>query len=222
MNMPADALRAEMLSYDTCLISDVLEKLELPKGIAGLPRLATARRIFGRAVTVRLVPFSGDIPKRHLGTAAIEAASPGDVIVVEHQSRNDCAGWGGLLSTAASAKGISGVVVDGLARDIDECADLDFPTFARAATPVTARGKVVELATNVPIDLAGVSVHPGDYVMADGSGVAVIPQDHLEDVLSEARAMMAYENGIRAQLDQGISIGSAMDSSYENLLTAKS
>jgi len=221
MSQPSQALIDEFLGYDTCLISDVLEKLGLPRGVSGISRLATSKRIFGPAVTVRLVEFSGDIPKRHLGTRAIEAAASGDVILVEHQARADCAGWGGLLSTAASAKGIAGVVVDGLARDIDECAELNFAIFARAATPVTARNKVVELATNVPIDIAGIKVQPGDYVMADGSGVAIIPRSELDKVATEARSMMAYENGIRAQLDQGISIGEAMDASYENLLSKK-
>jgi 4-hydroxy-4-methyl-2-oxoglutarate aldolase len=218
MSSPSDGLRAEMLSYDSCLISDVLEKLELPFGIATLKRQATTRRIFGRAVTVRLVKFSGEIPKKHLGTAAIEAASPGDVIVIEHQARADCAGWGGLLSTAAKAKGISGVVVDGLVRDVDESAQLEFPVFARGVTPVTARGKVVELATNVPVDLAGVQVRPGDFVMADGSGVVVIPESRLDEVVAEARAMTAFEDSIRAGLDAGVAIGSAMSASYENLL----
>lgn len=221
MNAISDNLRAELLGYDSCLISDALEKLGLPLGIAGIRRQATTHRIFGRAVTVRLVPFSGDVPKRHLGTSAIEAAEAGDVIVIEHQSRDDCAGWGGLLSTAAAAKQIGGVVVDGLVRDIDESAQLDFPVFARGVTPVTARGKVVELATNVPVDLAGVEVKPGDYVMADGSGVVIIPQERLADVLAEARSMIAFEDRIRARLAQGVSIGSAMDASYESLLASK-
>ena len=220
----SDALSVsdEMLGYDTCLVSDVLEKLGLPRGVRAIERLTTKKRVFGRAVTVKLVLFSGDIPKRHLGTAAIEAAQPGDVIVVEHKARADCAGWGGLLSTAASARGIGGVIVDGLVRDVDESDQLGFPVFARGATPVTARGKVVELATNVPVQLGDVTVIPGDYVMADGSGVAVIPAARLDEVVAEARAMTAFENGIRERLAAGASIGSAMDASYENLLSSAS
>lgn len=216
------SVNEEMLGYDTCLVSDVLEKLGLPRGVRGVERLTTKKRVFGRAVTVKLVLFSGDIPKRHLGTAAIELAQPGDVIVVEHRSRADCAGWGGLLSTAASAKGIGGVIVDGLARDVDESDQLGFPVFARGATPVTARGKVVELATNVPVELGEVTVTPGDYVMADGSGVAVIPAARLDEVVAEARAMTAFEDGIRDRLAGGASIGSAMDASYEKLLSPAS
>ena len=181
----------------------------------------TRKRIFGRAITVRLEPFRGDVPKRHLGTAAIDSAATGDVIVVEHQSRDDCAGWGGLLSTAALARGVSGVVVDGLARDIDESEDLGFPVFARGATPVTARNKVVETSTNQPISLAGVRVDKGDFILADGSGIAVIPQSRLNDVLVVARRMLALENGIRAELQHGKPISLAMNESYENAVQAK-
>lgn len=212
----------EMLGFDTCLVSDVLEKLGLPRGVRGVERLTTKKRVFGRAVTVKLVLFSGDIPKRHLGTAAIETAQSGDVIVVEHKSRADCAGWGGLLSTAASAKGVGGVIVEGLVRDVDESEQLGFPVFARGATPVTARGKVVELATNVPVELGEVTVTPGDYVMADGSGVAVIPAARLDEVLAAAREMTTFEDCIRERLAAGASIGSAMDASYENLLSPAS
>lgn len=218
----AKSVDEEMLGYDTCLVSDVLEKLGLPRGVMGVARLTTKKRVFGRAVTVKLVLFSGDIPKRHLGTAAIEAARPGDVIVVEHRARSDCAGWGGLLSTAANASGVSGVIVDGLVRDVDESEQLGFPVFARGATPVTARGKVVELATNIPVELGEVTVTPGDYVMADGSGVAVIPAERLDEVMAEARAMTVFEDGIRERLAAGASIGSAMDASYERLLSAAS
>lgn len=213
-----ETVRTEILGYDSCLVSDALETLGLPAGIKGIARQTTQKRIFGSAITVRLEAFRGDVPKRHLGTAAIDSATPGDVIVVEHQSRSDCAGWGGLLSTAALAKQVSGVVVDGMARDIDESEDLGFPVFARGATPVTARNKVVETSTNQAISLAGVPVKPGDFVLADGSGVAVIPRNRLNEVLEVARRMLALENGIRAALHQGKPISLAMNESYEKAL----
>lgn len=213
-------LRAEMLSYDSCLISDALERLGLPPGVAGLARVATGKRVFGASVTVKLEAFRGDVPKRHLGTRAIDVAGVGDVIVVEHRQRDDCAGWGGLLSTAAQRKQISGVVVDGLARDIDESEALGFPIFARGVTPVTARNRVVETETNGVVTIGSVRVEPGDYVLADGSGVAFIPRARLDDVVAAARAMLAFENGIRTALDQDTPISAAMDESYERMTAA--
>lgn len=214
-------LRKEILSYDSCVVSDALERLDLPPGVTGIRRQATNERIFGAAVTVRLGLFAGNVPKKHLGTTAISVARPGDVIVVEHRSRSDCAGWGGLLSTAASQKGIGGVVVDGMVRDVDESEQLEFPVFARGATPVTARNRVVELATNVPIEVGNTEVEPGDFILADGSGVAVIPRGRLGEVLEVVREMIAFEDSIRARLAQGVEIGDAMDRKYETLLTQK-
>lgn len=210
-----NALRDELLGYDTCLVSDVLEKLGLPCGITGIHRQATATRIFGRAVTMRLEQFQGIVAKKHLGTTAIDLAAPGDIIVIQHQSRADCAGWGGLLSTAAKGRGVGGVVVDGMVRDIDESETLAFPVFSRGVTPVTARNRVVEVAVNEPVDLAGVRVMPGDYIMADGSGVAVMPAARLEDVVAAARAMMDLENGIRDAIAAGKPLSAAMNESYE-------
>ncbi|WP_295044698.1 RraA family protein [uncultured Paracoccus sp.] len=211
-------LRQEILTFDSCLVSDALERLGLPPGVTGINRQATARRIFGPVVTVRLERFDGTIASRHLGTTAIDAAKPGDVIVVEHRARDDCAGWGGLLSTAAKARGIGGVVVDGLVRDVDESEDLGMPVFARGVTPVTARNRLSEAATNEPVQIGGVTVAPGDYVLADGSGAAFVPRDRLAEVVETARAMLAAENGIRAALANGIAISRAMNHSYETLL----
>ena len=218
----AIALRQEMLTYDSCLISDALERLGLPQGVTGISRRATAKRVFGPVVTVRLLPHDGSVAKRHLGTAAVDAARSGDIIVIEHTSRNDCAGWGGLLSTAAKAKGVAGIVVDGLVRDIDESEDLGMPVFARNVTPVTARNRVSEVSTNEPVVIGGITVDPGDYALADGSGVAFIPKDRLKDVVETARGLLAVENGIRAALERGVPISAAMNETYETLVgTAK-
>lgn len=212
------ALRQEMLGYDSCLISDALERLGLPAGQGHIHRQTTRRRIFGPAVTVKLGPFDGEAGTRHLGTAAIELCNGHEVIVVEHKSRNDCAGWGGLLSTAARARGVCGIVVDGLVRDVDEAEELDMPLFSTGVTPTTARGRVMEISSNAPVKLGNLVVNAGDYIIADGSGVSVIPQGQLMAVVSVARELMSAENGIRAQLENGLTISHAMDKKYETLL----
>ena len=112
-------------------------------------------------VTVKLEQDDGrPAASRHLGTAAIEAAQPGDVIVVEQRTGIDAAGWGGNLSLGAKLRGVAGVIVDGPARDVDEARGYDFPVFARDHTARTARGRIVETGTNVPItvgDVAGLA-----------------------------------------------------------------
>ena len=181
--------------------------------------VATDRRISGRVVTVKLEKDDGrPVASRHLGTTAIEAAQPGDVIVIEQRTGIDAASWGGNLSLGAQLRGIAGVIVDGPARDIDEAQGYDFPLFARSRTPHTARGRIVETGTNVPITVGDVTVSPGDYVVADGSGVVFVPAREIEAVLDAAEAIAARERAMVAALREGTPITQVMGKSYETML----
>jgi 4-hydroxy-4-methyl-2-oxoglutarate aldolase len=204
---------------DCCAVSDALDKLGLAGVVTGLPRLATTRRIAGRAVTMRLGTGAAPAgPVRHLGTAAIEASRPGDVIVVEQRSGIDAGCWGGLLTLGAKMRGVAGVVADGPVRDIDEAMGHDFPVFARACTSRTARGRIVELATNGPVTIGDVTVMPGDYAIADGSAVVFVRPDNIERVLDAAELIAAREASMAAALATGEPIGNVMDSRYEHML----
>ncbi len=102
-------------------------------------------------------------PARHLGTTAVEAGCSDHVIVVEQTTGIDAGSWGGLLTLGAKLRGISGVVADGPVRDIDEARGYDFPIFSRALTARTARGRIVEKGTNVPVTVWGLTVAPGRF-----------------------------------------------------------
>lgn len=205
---------------DTCAVSDALDRLGLPGAVTGIRPMWPCPRIAGRVVTVKLVARDAGSPSstRHLGTAAIEAAAPGDVIVIEHHSRADAAGWGGILSIAAQVKGVRGVIVDGACRDIDEAREIGFPLYARAAVPVTARGRVVEHSFNEAIEVGGVTVAPGDLVIADGSGVVFIPAARAEEVIAAAEAIAATEAEMRKAVLAGRSVVEVMGTAYETML----
>lgn len=214
-----DNLTERLKNIDCCAVSDALDALGLKPAVEGLPPLSVRRRMAGRAVTVRLdtTPPEGG-SKRHLGTMAVETAGPGNVIVVEHQSRQDCAGWGGVLATGAKLKDIEGVVIDGAARDIDEAIELDFPIYGQKAIAVTARGRVYETDFNTAIDVCGVTVEPGDYVIADSSGVAFIPADRAEEVIAKAEMVAKKEQLMVAELKKGLPITEVMGLNYEQML----
>src|SRR2546421_8838383 len=175
-----NALISRLARLDSCAVSDALDKLGLNGAVAGIERWSTDRRIAGRVLTVKLEAAEGRSNTRHLCTAAIEAAKPGDIIVVEQRTGLDAASWGGNLSIGAQVKGIAGVIVEGPVRDLDDSRKLDFPVFARSHTARTARGRIVETATNEPITVADVVVHPGDYVLADASAVVFVAQVEIE------------------------------------------
>jgi len=210
---------ARLGRLDACAVSDALDKLQLSGVVTGIPRVTTDKRISGRVVTVKLEKDDGrPAASRHLGTTAIEAAQPGDVIVLEQRSGIDAACWGGNLSLAAQLRGVSGVVIDGPARDADEASGYGFTVFARSVTSRTARGRIVETGTNVPIVIGDVEVSPGDYVVADGSALVFVKAGDIERVLDAAEVIADRERQMVADLKSGLAPTQVMGKTYETML----
>jgi regulator of RNase E activity RraA len=203
---------------DSCAVSDALDKLGLQGSVTGIERFSTDRRIGGQVLTVKLDRAEGRTNTRHLCTAAIDAAQPGDIIVVEQRTGLDAASWGGNLSIGAQVRGVAGVIVEGPARDIDDSRKLDFAVFARSHTARTARGRIVEVATNEPIIVGDVTVSPGDYVIADASAVVFVAQAEIARVLEAAESIMQREDALAQAIRGGTPISQVMAGNYENML----
>jgi 4-hydroxy-4-methyl-2-oxoglutarate aldolase len=203
---------------DSCAVSDALDKLGLKGTVTGIHRFSTERRIVGRVLTVKLDRAEGRTNTRHLCTAAIEAATPGDIIVVEQRTGLDAASWGGNLSIGAQVRGVAGVIVDGPVRDVDDSRKLEFPVFARDHTARTARGRIVEVATGEPILVGDVTVTPGDYAIADASGVVFVAQGEIGRVLDTAEAIVQREEAMAQALREGKPISQVMGANYEHML----
>lgn len=211
-----------LLRLDCCAVSDAMDKLGLKGSVSGLDQRATTRRIAGRIVTYKLVP-AAEVPKtsgapRHLGTTAIEAAQPGDIIVVEQRTGIDAGSWGGILSLGAKVRGIAGVIADGPVRDIDEARAYDFPVYSRALTARTARGRVAEAFTNEPVTIGDVTARPGDYAIADASGVVIIAAADIERLLDAAEMIAGREAAMAKALLAGTPISQVMGADYEHML----
>ena len=214
----ARALQARLVKIDTCVLSDAMDRLGI-RGVAfGIGRLAGQARVAGRVITVTLGPAEGGVAPRHLCTAAVDQGGPGDVIVVEHHAHQQAAGWGGILSFAAKSRGIEGVIVDGMCRDIDEAIEFGFPVFGAGAVPATARGRVMEIACQEPIVVRGIRVYPGDWVLADSSGVVFVPVARLEEVLATAEGLAAREQQMIARVRNGEPVSVVMSHQYESML----
>jgi len=217
--MTTDTNLQRLRRLDCCAVSDALDKLKLSGVVTGLPQRAGQGRIAGRAVTVKLgtgEPPAG--PRKHLGCTAIEAAGPDHVIVIEQKSGVEAGCWGGLLSLGAKVRGVAGVVADGPVRDIDEAIGYDFTVFSRALTSFTARGRVVEKGTNVAVEIGAVTVHAGDYVVADRSAVIFIAERDIERVLEAAEQIAAKEAAMAKAILAGTPIGQVMGGNYEHML----
>lgn len=216
----ADEVVERMRALDVCTLADALDASGIDGAVPGLRPMWEGAVVVGRAVTTRLAvgPPPPAAPPVHLGSRAIEAARPGDVIVVDNSGRTDMGSWGGLLCAAALAVGVGGVVTDGACRDVDEAREAGFPVFARAAAVRTARGRVHEVACGEPVDLAGVLVRPGDIVAADGSGVVVIPAEMAMTVADVGESIAGRERVMLADLRSGVPVTVVLGASYEGML----
>jgi regulator of RNase E activity RraA len=203
---------------DSCAVSDALDKLGMKGTVTGIHRFSTDSRIAGPVLTVRLDRAEGRTNTRHLCTTAIEAATPGDIIVVQQRTGLDAASWGGNLSIGAQVRGVAGVIVDGPVRDVDDSRKLDFPVFARDHTARTARGRIVEVATGEPIQVGDVTVTPGDYAIADASGVVFVARTEIGLVLETAEAIVQREEAMAHALREGKPISQVMGANYEHML----
>ena len=157
--------------------------------------------LLGTAFTVRCP--AGDNLMFH---KALDLAQPGDVLVIAAGGSMSRALCGEIMVTYARSRGLAGFIIDGCVRDKDELAALtDFPVYARGSVVATARGRIMEESTNGMIQFGGVQVRPGDGVLADRSGVVIIPAEHLEEVIARAEALFRKEEDMVADLRGGMS-----------------
>jgi RraA family protein len=149
--------------------------------------LSKSMKVAGPAVTVEVRP--GDNLMIH---AALQLAQPGDVIVVDGKGDLSCALTGALMAAHAQKVGVAGFVIDGAVRDTDECARGSFPIFAAGANPngpLKASGGRI----NWPVSVGGTTVNPGDLIVGDADGVAVIPRELAAAIVGGAQAKVDAE-----------------------------
>lgn len=217
--MTAD-LVAALGAHDSCTLSDALDSLGLAGCVTGLIATLPGVRVAGRVHTVKLAagkPPAG-APVRHLGAAAIDAAAAGEVIVVEQATGIEAGSWGGLLSRAARARDVAAVIAEGLVRDVDEAREIGFPIFCRGYTAFTARGRVHEEASDVPVTIGGVTVAPGAIVVADSSAAVFVAPGDAAAVIEAAARIAGREAEIVRRVEAGEAASAAMGANYEHML----
>ncbi|SDG23996.1 RraA family protein [Dyella sp. 333MFSha] len=151
------------------------------------------KKIVGPAVTIAEGPTDEKLPPQH-ALDAIDESEAGSVIVISIQAEENVAVWGGLMTAGALANGHVGAVLDGGVRDLTEIRrDYDFPVYARSVSPGTTVGRYRTLASNVTVEMAGVTVNPGDIIVADIDGVIVVPRAQAAEVLALSQEIDARE-----------------------------
>lgn len=185
-----------------------LREQTMTSGITPVSRDAGV--LVGFARPVRSVPVS-EAPEEPYGAEIdfIDSLRPDDVVVATVEA--PAAAWGELFSTAARARGATGVVVDGLIRDQARIEELGFPVFARGARPTDSLGRISIAERDVAMEVGGVAVSVGDLVVADFDGVTIVPKDRIVDVAGRAIEKATTETEARQLLEDGALLRDAWD-----------
>lgn len=164
----------------------------------GIKPIDPTVRLAGPALTVDCRP--ADNLMLHY---AVQKARPGDVLVVDAKAFMEAGPWGDVLTLQAMQVGIAGLVINGCVRDANLIIELGFPVFCRGLS-IKGTGKFQPGRINVPITIGDTLIHPGDYIVGDRDGVAVIPAGELEQILSRSLAREEKEAGQRKAIEQGV------------------
>jgi 4-hydroxy-4-methyl-2-oxoglutarate aldolase len=192
--IPEDlVIRARKLS--SSLISDAMESFGAMD--CHIKPVAPTMKVAGTAMTVMIRP--GDNLLLHKATYL---SRKGYVLVADQQGYASGAAWGEMMTRAAMAVGVEGVVLDGVVRDLKELKELGFPVFAKGAIP-NGLNRFGPGEINGIISCGGISVHPGDLIFGDEDGVVVVPRAEIEAVLVDAEAKAVQEKKRIQEIAQG-------------------
>lgn len=171
----------------------------MDRGIKGLLR---GKRVVGTAVTLA-IPGPDSTLLHH----CVGKLRPGDILVVDRLGDDRHACWGGAVTVAAKAAGAVAGIVDGPCTDIAEIESSDFPMWCRGLSPITTRLYGLGGGFNIPVSCGGVPVLPGDAILADESGVLVLPSGEVQDVAREALRRQEIGRMREEQIRHGALLG---------------
>jgi len=198
-----DGFRDVLKNYSpSCLVTDARGRVG---AIGGLLPVNPQHKIAGPALTISM-----SIDDLVDPMPVLAQAQPGDVVVVACHETKRTAMWGGLMSTLSRKAGITAGIVDGAIRDVDEIRDLDFPVWYRSTvprpSPTAVHDRVEPVQVNVPVVIDDQVLEPGDIVVADENGIAVVPAAIAKEVLAGTVRQIDKERLIREKINSGASL----------------
>jgi len=208
-----NALIAEFRRVEAASVSDALEQLTGKRMYMShhmQPIFTTKFAGFARTVLLKKDEGNSDPAALNGMLAAIDEGSTNSVYVMSVEDGGDIAGMGGLMGTAMAARGYAGAVIDGGVRDVAYLRKIGFPVYATGIVPSTSVHHYRFAGAQIPVLCDGVTVNPGDIVVADSDGVVVVPIAKADEVLKLAQEMDFKEHTMYPQIEQLKSIQEAV------------
>ncbi len=196
---PGDPLIAGFRKTTVASVADAVDQIVGQRGFMSHDmRPRTYGPFVGRAATALLRPAPPEKATAQLSALhsieMIDNAKPGEVGVIVIEGSLDVAALGGLMATSAKARLMAGMVLDGSVRDVREIRSLGLPVYARGVVPSSSVSRYASVARQVPVQCAGVTVTPGDIIVASEDGVVAVPQGKAPEVLKRALEIDARES----------------------------
>lgn len=189
-----------ILEVGTSTVSDALDWAGVSGQLPGIRALRPGMRMLGRAFTVRYEAC--DVVPESVGDF-VDDVPAGGVVMIDNDGRLDATVWGDLMTIVAAQRRIAGTVIDGVCRDYDRAAELNYAMFSRGNYMRTGKGRVQVADIGRPVTIAGQLVHPGDLVYGDSDGVVVVPASVEAKVIERACFIHKTECSIRERVQAG-------------------
>lgn len=207
---PVDAYRA----FDTSLVSDALDEHGIEGVINGLAPASPTLTAVGRAHTMRFERTDEPGQRTDFPYAMLNELVTDRVLVIDGVGPAlSC--WGGNASRLAANAGMNGVVINGGYRDVSDIRDGTFPVFGRAPTPKSGQQRITVAEIGVPLEIDGVTVRPDDLLIADATGIVVVPADDAEAVAETAEETLAEEVVVEEKIANGASVADLQNDDHE-------
>jgi 4-hydroxy-4-methyl-2-oxoglutarate aldolase len=196
------------------LVLDALDAAGLRRQAiqSGIVPRTSRQPVIGRAKTLLWVDFAHDDPATYaLELEAVDSVTAGEVIVCATGGSPRSGIWGELLTTAAGNRGAAGVVTDGAVRDLAQMEAAGFPVFSQHVSAYDSFNRQKVVAYDVRVEIGGVTIEPGDLIVADLDGIIVVPAAIEAEILARAAEKASREDGFRAAVSGGMSLTTAYE-----------
>lgn len=214
---------SQFLNVSTPNISDALDRLGIEGAPQGILPIYPTIKIAGPAATLKLVPAGKAEESTVLGTLrAIVKGGAGSVLVIDASENPKVNAYGGVAGATSKHNGLVGCVTDGVVRDVDEYAGYGMPVYGRGIAQQSVRGRSSCAGYGIPVKLGGITVRPGDFIVADMNGTVVVPMERIAEVLAFAQKVKQTEDSVIAAIRAGADPMEAHEKvNYDNMLKAQ-